>query len=356
MYMLKEAHFLIWELLGLSFFKYPLERYGYRLDEGIVIIAEEREQTYQIFELLRSYDGVTGYSKLNRNMPELENYALAIYCYRKEDKSERISEFMLRTDCLSVLIVTGFLPEELREYRQVFRWNINIDELKEMQDLYSDMQMFAKNQISQIEVELSQIEDSCLWEKYRSKDKFSYLKIQIALAKIWSVIFRNYLSEEQVKMWAKKFIDVSIKQKDIQEFLNESYDVEQAVRRCVLDYIKKKNVRIKERKDMKSPAEVLWDEEFYYLSEGLLKTMCEPLDEYISFPKLKHELKMGGALICDKTSGNYTVKVLNYDSKSGTVRRLRFLKIPREILYTDEGMGLEDLIALKGVEKNVEDW
>ena len=91
---------------------------------------------------------------------------------------------------------------------------------------------------------------------------------------------------------------------------------------------------------MISKDKVIWyDDEFYYLTDAMLRTACEKVLEVVSVNELKAILREEGILYCD-ASGDYSIKII-VKTQNGQ-KRPRVLKL-RKLYLTVDGEGLEDI-------------
>ena len=94
---------------------------------------------------------------------------------------------------------------------------------------------------------------------------------------------------------------------------------------------------------MISKDKVIWyDDEFYYLTDAMLRTACEKVLEVVSVNELKAILREEGILYCD-ASGDYSIKII-VKTQNGQ-KRPRVLKL-RKLYLTVDGEGLECFLHL----------
>lgn len=86
----------------------------------------------------------------------------------------------------------------------------------------------------------------------------------------------------------------------------------------------------------------MFDEEFYYIPEKILRKACESFRDSVSILSVKRALFDSGFLCCnDAKEGNYTVKKL-LTNAYGCSFRPRFLKIKKEFFISGGSLGLEE--------------
>lgn len=121
-------------------------------------------------------------------------------------------------------------------------------------------------------------------------------------------------------------------------------NVEMSVRQCIIAESKKMKIPIRDFKNGYCEEAIMFDEQNYFFSEELLRQMCSSLLETVSFVQLKHEMANSGMLEYDTRCQNFTVRKCIFNTKKMKNERVRFLKIPKELIMSDEGLPLEMLI------------
>ena len=95
-------------------------------------------------------------------------------------------------------------------------------------------------------------------------------------------------------------------------------------------------------KALQEEEAILFDEEYYYISEKILRKACEFFQDSVSILSVKRALLDSGFLCCnDAKEGNYTVKKL-LTNVYGYSFRPRFLKIRKEFFMSGSSLGLEE--------------
>lgn len=93
---------------------------------------------------------------------------------------------------------------------------------------------------------------------------------------------------------------------------------------------------------------IWYDDEYYYMTDRMLRKVCEGVLEMVSVNELKSILKAEAILICD-ASGDYSVKITV--KSVGNRQKIRALKLQKLYLLVD-GLYLEDIYYGKEAEKN----
>ena len=170
----------------------------------------------------------------------------------------------------------------------------------------------------------------------------------ITVVLIWKAIYREHgIAEEEISEeidWLKGQIWSSIETMDRHEGM---YDVQDVVRKCFMDQVSKGEIEIRPLLGNSAVDEIknhiLYDDDFYYVTDSTLRTICAPLLATVSFVQLKNEMVKSGMVDCnDGNLKNFTKKKLIWRSY-GWQERVRLIWIKKETLMTDEGLLLEDI-------------
>lgn len=170
----------------------------------------------------------------------------------------------------------------------------------------------------------------------------------ITVVLIWKAIYREHgIAEEEISEeidWLKGQIWSSIETMDRHEGM---YDVQDVVRKCFMDQVSKGEIEIRPLLGNSAVDEIknhiLYDDDFYYVTDSTLRTVCAPLLTTVSFVQLKNEMASSGMVDCnDGNLKNFTKKKLIWRS-FGWQERVRFVWIKKEALMTKEGLLLEDI-------------
>lgn len=357
MYKINKMSQLLEMISGTAFFHFPLQTYGYDLEKGLILVAEDDKHARLIEKAL--VDNLDAKSILHCNNREWNvlNYELAIHCYRQNDREDMIQDFLYQNNFTPVLIVGGMVPTGIFPYGYTLRCNLKEKEVSDFFNLYETMKKIFVENPSYLENELSNVNSSKIMMKYKTEANESrFIKSSLAIGKLWAIVLRKKHDENTVEDWLEHFIEFSIDTEKVMEDFGGFYGIGDAVRKCIHKYFQQNAVEIyhlRDEIDLQTVQNyIFFDEENYYFTEHFFKTICEPLTHTVSFLQLKKEMQAYGMLRSDSTKDNYTVKVVCYDSTTESFVRKRFLKIGKEYLETDEGFSLEDILVFQNEEIN----
>lgn len=343
---LDPQHQILQILAGAAFLRFPLSQLGYELDRGLILVADEDFQANALAnELIRAL-GAVDIPKFGKNMKRPFNHVMGLHRYKKKDKDEDLEEFLTEKEFLPVIIVGGIVPEFLRGC-YTFRFSLQPEMISSFTSINSIFKKYILEKKDYIFQEIRLLKTSELAQKYQQNQQTFLGKYLLAIGRAWWCILREDNGESAVDKWLDDFMESAAKFENDMERLNEIYSVKEAVRMCITDYVIKKKIPVREARGGNVPEtaeeSILFDDTYYFIAEELIKKMCTPLLETVSVVQLKREMAAEGMLVTDKVSGNYTVKIQLYNAKTGGTQRLRFLKLLKTDLLTEEGLPLENL-------------
>ena len=329
-------------LFAFSFFKFPLQCLGYDAPEGMILLTEDEPMSKEAIRRLTKLLDATELKNFKMCREEIENFRLVIHRYQRGESVEKLIEFLESRRFFPIIIVGGIVPEELKGQANVVRYNLMNTQsgnfayakmkekiIKENEFLLQDLQNLKNMRIYQENIQRS---TSAFW---------LYL---IAVGRIlWNLLISE-LGEDEADKWLAQFLAFWEKTEVDQERFLDFYDIGDAIKSRVFQMVSEKQIQVvpidgyleAEKK------QIFYDEKFYYVAEKQLKAICLPLEASVSFLHIKRELQKSGVLQSDQTEGNFTIKKIVYDASTGEEKRLRFLKLNKEKLLSEEGLYLED--------------
>lgn len=342
---------LIETIAELAFVQEPIRFYGYGMEKGIILIADDDESALIIKSMLEAHLEAVGVKLRGRNENQPLNYQMGVHVYNRFDDERKTLDFLEEQRFLPIVITGGKIPEVLIGRGYAFRCTMNEKEFMEAGKKYEKFTDFTKREvwgvcdlIKRIRKFSDMLEDP--QKKYQKYQKI--VKNLITVVLIWKAIYREHgIAEEEISEeidWLKGQIWSSIETMDRHEGM---YDVQDVVRKCFMDQVSKGEIEIRPLLGNSAVDEIknhiLYDDDFYYVTDSTLRTICAPLLATVSFVQLKNEMASSGMVDCnDGNLKNFTKKKLIWRS-FGWQERVRFVWIKKEALMTKEGLLLEDI-------------
>ena len=304
-----------------------------------------------IKSMLEAHLEAVGVKLRGRNENQPLNYQMGVHVYNRLDDERKTLDFLEEQRFLPIVITGGKIPEVLIGRGYAFRCTMNEKEFMEAGKKYEKFTDFTKREvcgvcdlIKRIRKFSDMLEDP--QKKYQKYQKI--VKNLITVVLIWKAIYREHgIAEEEISEeidWLKGQIWSSIETMDRHEGM---YDVQDVVRKCFMDQVSKGEIEIRPLLGNSAVDEIknhiLYDDDFYYVTDSTLRTICAPLLATVSFVQLKNEMVKSGMVDCnDGNLKNFTKKKLIWRSY-GWQERVRLIWIKKETLMTDEGLLLEDI-------------
>lgn len=326
-----------------------LQDVGLALRRGLVLFTEDWRNCDKIEKKLLQL-GAVSCKKIAKNRAKIPNHLFGVHVYSRIDKAETIQEFLTREDFFPAIIAYGAIPDFLENQMEIIPL---FDDLNtQMTDIFIELQFFRdfvhKNpDILQRELRLFLTSEICMQGEEDSSLKFA-LEATVA---VFCGIYRSEHTEQeteqrrvQLRKAISHFVNLSTEFQEEFEVLDvvkgafENYLRENVnIFICRYDEIGDEAMRAYEKSEV-----LLYDSNFYYVPEKMLRKACEPILAAIPFPCIKRKLYEDGVLHANSiANGNFTIKKLLTNS-FGYTFRARFLKIRREFFVTLGGIGLEE--------------
>lgn len=327
------------QIFVLSFIRVILNDIGGQVDEGIILVADDMLMARHF---IKAYVAKVGNGTvIDRKIPKMENYELGFKIVNTGMKEEQAEEFLGKEDFLPVLVTGGVIPGYLRT--QHFFLRIREADTKVLDDVnfQAKMQELKTFIIDNINVF---IEDTQIESNENEPYVTTLLYVENLLFQYYR---RNYeLKEEEANEVVEEFGKFTGKLiKTSEDIVHANGDVREEISDRFFQFVATNQELVmldvnNEINPMISKDKVIWyDDEFYYLTDAMLRTACEKVLEVVSVNEMKAILREEGILYCD-ASGDYSIKII-VKTQNGQ-KRPRVLKL-RKLYLTVDGEGLEDI-------------
>ncbi|MCF2554408.1 hypothetical protein [Faecalicatena contorta] len=335
------------EAVGFCNFIFQKKRCG--IDNGFILVAEDDYHARKLESVFLEKLCAKRVDKKGTNAMCPNNYELGIHLFHKYDKEADLVEFLSSKNFFPIMIVGGIVPEFLFGRAYVFRCYFSEIDVIEYDAMYQKMKKMVLKSLEHLEYELENLHTSKHIQNCKvDKALFCCFKTIVAAGKVWEIVLRENNDEETTKRWFDSFCEYAVSALETMDDFFGVCDISEVFRQCVLQYIRKNDIPIKEFgvfSDEIGDETIYIKDDYYYFQENLLKKICLPIAQTVSFSQIKKELRDGGILSCNNCStNNYTVKVTSYDSQKGRIVRKRFLKIKKSHILSEEGLTLEEIL------------
>lgn len=270
------------------------------------------------------------------------------------DNVEDIKDFLMKREFLPTLVVSGILPFFLREDSYVFRirnaGSISAfsEEYKAFREFVIENVGFVKKSILQYLNEENLHNSNEYSDKY--SDKYPAFRVLDVIGYIWELYYANNCSEASAENFCKAYMaDISEIVKGFDDY-SDYCDIEEEISSLIWNFLMEHvdvvvsnvdNVSGHAYEAMKVDKAILYDEEFYYFPERLIKEIAQPLMETMAIGELKKMLKDQGIIVCN--GQGYTIKK-RFTTMSGYCGRMRAIKVQKTMLSFQDNLMLEDFL------------
>lgn len=341
-----------------GFCRFLFQNNDYDLEKGIVLVADDDRHAQEVADAILTTVDSREMRYFSSKVKKPFNYEIGLHLYRKYDKEQELLEFLVEKEFTPIVIVGGILPEFMEENAYVFRISLKGSDVRRFEEMYKKMKMGVLSHLEHLKYEIKNLKSSKLFKHFDIDESYRRCFEIIALTgKAWELVIRESNDEEISERWVNDYCEASAIALRTMDDLCGICDVSEAVRKCVVTYILQNEVKLKDLHMLTDGSiETIWyDADYYYFTEPFLKKICKPLQNTVSFQQIKTELYEAGVLVCNNTKNrNFTVKKSCFDIQTGRESRMRFLRLVKYELLSDEGMELEAVVEIKQ-EKEMED-
>lgn len=334
----------------LAFVQAVTRFYGYGMDKGIILIADDDERASLIRAMLQAHMDAVELRFGREKQAQPCNYQIGVHMHSKLDNERKLLDFIEEQDFLPVIIVGGFVPELLNGKGYAFRCEADEQDFMDVEIRYKEFVKYVKENVSSIQKVVMKMSKRANFLSDCEKQNQKYERLAKNLATIgciWNLMdTKNGISDEEGKR-LEKFLSIVYSTIEAMERYDGEYDVKDAIRECFWKQVEDKNVCIApvEKNGVSGEVEnqILYDSDYYYVTDQVLRTVCKPILNMVSVVQLKREMALSGMLDCnDGAVQNYTKKKLVWNPY-GRTERVRFIWIKKEYLMSDEGIALENV-------------
>lgn len=342
------------QLLGIAGeLNYVFNAKQFGLDKGIALLLHEN---ISIGNFVANFQDECGAVRVNVPKRSCEkavrNYQLAVCEYSKYQKWEELASFLDIKKFVPVVVVKGIVPDELRDMAYIIEISPEMDKSMKRPKFRAEVDTMIKFIRENPDVVVRELELLHTTEMFLKNDNNSLLLKNLLAAMCVYVAFYRTTHTDMETVAVKAEIEREIQECARRaEELTEEYDCTDAVKTAINLYFERnRNLEIYEvsevneqvLKAVKVGKAVLFDNDFYYISEGLFKSACSSLLTVLSFIQIKKNLRDEGFLVCNRIENtNFTVKKV-FGDKKGQSFRERVIKLQKEFLVSRDGLYLEE--------------
>lgn len=346
-----------------GFLRFILKDFGYELDSGIVLIADNDTQARQfIMEYSKRIGGTNcAIKSWKKRKVYPDNYCCGFMAMRKTISQEEAEDFLAEQSFLPIVICGGLFPEYLRIDHYIFRMNKAMLECAKSQEFtikFENFCNYVKQNIDGICKELEGLKTCIAITEYEGSEELRTIyNFLIGVGFVYSAFLRKTQTERIALDFFLTYKAVILGNLlHMQDFASGEILKEMTVS-LVWDYLNQNNdvviadLEVVDRivyTAIKEKKAILFDGKFYYFSPELFVKIFEPLLQIYSETVLKKQLRTDGIIYCN--SADYTVKKA-VTNVYGAANRERFIWVYKEILLSQNNLLLEDIFYYESEEE-----
>lgn len=345
-------------LFGGAFMRPILKDSGFFLEEGVVIVLDDELQAKQFVSYFVALSCGVGRSVnewKQRNRQSINNYCCCFFIISRRTKEEDIADFLSEDSFVPIVVCGGILPEYMKDFHYFFRlgkedWGSlkSGDFTRKVQE----WKAFIVNHSNFVARTISNMKRSIVIEQAKSYEEYEKIfSFIVCVGRVYATYLNEHSSEQKaMEFWENYLKETKTRIQMFPEFKTMNQTSEIFAERVWSYMASDKEIVLIDTEKVDGSAyeriqeskAILFDNQFYYMSNKLFEEVCNPLLVTISIPELKHRMSEQEILSCN--SSDYTVKkqiVTIYGAKE----RVRVLRINKEALMSDDNLLLEDVFA-----------
>lgn len=339
-------------LLVISAQLYPLmQNLGLCSEHGVIVCAENPKIQSVLVNDLKKLGAKQVKVKTYKNEAK-RNYLLYFTQIQRCDREQDVLDFLDSDRTMNTLITAAYLPDYVTEqYNE--DWLIFSEECMVESGEYriyeqiNKVIMYIRENPALVYRELRLLSGetvNCV-DFYTGEKLWLMLK---AAALVWCTFFRETHTEEETLYERKRLDELVDYFAELPERFSSFDEIGETVGILLINYVNGKSdiivgnadkVDSKLAEAIQRKQGILEKGACYYVPEELLRSACKPIENAVSFLKIKRSLFEEGYLVCNNVrGGNYTTKLL-VTNVYGYTCRPRFIKLRKELIESATTIG-----------------
>ncbi len=253
---------------------------------------------------------------------------------------------------MKTMFVSTYLPDYLMEQYSGAHLVFSEEQMisKEKRQIYDQMSevisyIHQNSSLVYRELRLFSEEANNYMDCYAGGKLWLMLKAAVL---VWCTFFRETHAEEETLYERQRLNELVDYFAELPERFSSFDEIGETVGTLLMNYVNEQsdiivgdadNVDAKLAEALQKKKAILGKGNFYYVPEEILRSACKPIENVISFLKVKRSLYDEGHLVCNNVcGGNYTTKLL-ITNVYGYTCRPRFVKLTKDLVESATSMG-----------------
>ncbi|MGL5436924.1 MAG: hypothetical protein ACRDBO_16370 [Lachnospiraceae bacterium] len=323
-------------------------------DRGLLFLFDTPQDFEYLSRLLTETPSVIRIRKTEHRATLKSNNMAALYVYKKSDTLKSIEDFLACDGCLPLLLSCNYIVQSLTAH--CYAIHICTDDIRSLNAVALNEEIvnvkdFIRQNIVVILHELSLLNTSADFQM--DAENFSFLTVGLLAAlTAYRCYFRSQNTEEKTVNMQCRLKNLILHLTNQAELLIEHNDLSDSIRGLIIknfidnDHIKiycVDSIEMSLESAIKNNEVILFDTDFYYITEKLFKSLCSSILDTISILAVKYHLAAADIILCNDTqNNNYTIKkAFSYTNNDSD--RIRCLKFRKHYFMDKNGLTLEHL-------------
>lgn len=316
-------------------------------EQGFVLFAEDSAVCRKIQRFFNEA-GAEQCKTVGRSGWKIPNNRIGFHQYSLYDKEKEIFEFLYSENFTPTVLINGMIPNFLKEGFNLFIFEHGITQSSLMLHTFQEFCNDIHENPDLLQRQIRLCRTSIFFKE--DCEKPLYLSLESA-AEVFSDFYRESHDESETRQMRWFFHRAIVYHLELAECYAEDLETTDLIKKALENYIDENSwVQIGNveeidgelTKAVERDEAILFDKEFYYLPEKILRSACELFRNAVSILSVKKALLDSGFLHCNNAKeGNFTVKKL-LTNVYGYSFRPRFLKIRKNFFMSGNSLGLEE--------------
>ncbi len=340
---------------GIAFLRPILKLCDCDCDKGIMLVVDSDRDARMLAKYFETRLNGKIVKRLRKmDIQDIQNFEAAFYITKGTENREALEEFLMEEEFFPVVFVGNKIPSGSWDDNYFLRINTKEfqDEIESEEEEFRKFRKYTIANPMQIKAVLLKLDTSKAMEEYRVEYEFLPIyKAMSAVGYVWRSFLWSTRNEKTAEIFLNRYLHTCRGIVDKFRDYESTFEIQEEVNELTWDYVgahvevKFANVEMvgpKANQAMKADCAILYDEDYYYIPEKLMKQICAPLLKCLSVSELKGQLEKERLILCNGEGFTVKKKFRTIDGVSGRCRAFKFVK---EKLISPDGFRLEDLYA-----------
>lgn len=334
--LLAEFHFILQETFPSS--------------KGLILCNISSTRGDRWISVIRKMPATHTFNSIKREFFVMPNNTLGLYSLHKYDSPEHLSAFLEQDNFQSILLCNDYIPEDLISVADTLSISLSEPPQERILEEIELCKDYFRKYPNDLDIAIQQASSSKIFQDRKTSASVLVERLFIT-AEIYLFWYRNCFSEDKTQK-RKQILYSNLKNLELNHInCDEMIDLADAFIQIFNDFVTNHPDIISCPVDqidgaafsgLESERTILFDSNYYYISESLFKVICQPLLETTGLKTICRNLVREGIIQTDgNRQGNYSRKKTIY-TVYGFNPRSRFYFLNKEPLQSCGYISLDE--------------